>query len=76
MDTGKIAVKSMPAQIPDEIEVKINDLTIGDHLKAGDIQLPEGLSLASDPDVDVAVCSAPKAEVTETEGEDEEEGEA
>jgi len=55
-----ITVLTLPSQIPDEIEISMEGLQVGDHIKAGSITLPEGASLAIDPDTDLATCSAHK----------------
>lgn len=44
-DTGKLAVKSMPSLIPDEIEVRVADVDLGDEILAKDLALPEGTEL-------------------------------
>ena len=66
-----ILVSTIPSNIPDLIEVKIGELLIGQHLRARDIVLPEGVTLLSEPGLEVAVLSAPRAEVEEVD-EDEE----
>lgn len=70
-----ITISCLPSQIPDEIEVKVGDMKAGDHLQAKDLVLPEGISLAVDPGLEIANVSVPQAEA-ETEGEGDEEGEA
>jgi large subunit ribosomal protein L25 len=67
-----VAVRCLPSQIPDEIEVNVEGLEEGAHLSAADLVLPEGSELAIDPETQVAVVSAPKAEAEPTD----EEGEA
>ncbi len=71
-----ITVECLPSQIPDNIEVKVEGLTAGTHIKASDLVLPEGIKLAIEPDTEIAVVSVPRAETPEpTEGEEGEEGE-
>ncbi len=69
-----ITISCMPSMIPDEIEVKVGKMKIGDHLKASDLELPEGATLAVDPDLEIAVLSAPQVQAEESgeegEGED------
>lgn len=70
-----LSISCIPSLIPDEIEVSVAGLTIGTHVRAKDIVLPEGLSLASDPETEIAMVSAPSGASTEeetTEEEDEE----
>lgn len=71
-----IAIRCIPSLIPDAIEVRVDHLEEGQHLKASDITLPEGLSLAIDPATEVAtVISAGGGAAPEEEGEGEEEAE-
>lgn len=60
-----IEVECDPSNIPDHIDVDITSLTIGHSLHASDLKLPEGVELAADPEMTIAVVSAPKAEVEE-----------
>ncbi len=52
--SGSVAVRCVVTDIPDEIRVRINDLNIGDTLKAGDLELPEGIELAGEADTVIA----------------------
>jgi large subunit ribosomal protein L25 len=66
-----ITIRTIPSKIPDSIVVKVGELNIGDHVKAGTLTLPEGVSLAVPEDLEVFVVSAPRIEVEETpEGEE------
>ena len=50
-----ITISSLPSEIPDAIEVNVEGLEVGTHIKAGDLVLPEGVELAVDPDMEVVV---------------------
>lgn len=52
-----VTIRSIPSLIPDKIDVSVEGLEPGHHIKAGDLVLPEGVSLAIDPEVDVATIS-------------------
>jgi len=54
-------------QIPENIEVNVNDLQIGDSITASDLVLPPGAKLLSDPDALVVQCVEPRAEEEEEE---------
>ena len=56
-DLGKLACKCKPALIPNEIQVKVADLDLGDEILAKDVELPEGTSLDC-PD-NTRVCRMP-----------------
>ena len=70
-----ITISCIPSLIPDNVEVKVEGLEEGAHVKAGDLILPEGVSLARDPETDVAtIVGAGGGEAPETD-EDEDGGE-
>jgi large subunit ribosomal protein L25 len=48
--------------IPEKLIANINDLHLGKAIHAGDIALPEGAKLTSDPQLVVVSCIAPKTE--------------
>lgn len=58
----ELAVECLPRVIPDEIEVDVSALEIGDSLHVGDLQLPEGVTLREDPEVSVVSVVAPTKE--------------
>ncbi|MXW76063.1 MAG: 50S ribosomal protein L25 [Acidimicrobiaceae bacterium] len=49
-----LTVSAKPADVPDEIEVDISELTLGDSIKVGEVVLPPGVVTATDPDDSVA----------------------
>jgi len=53
-------------EIPQSIAVSIRELGVGDSLHAGDVELPEGVKLVSDPETLLVTCRmvtvAPEAE--------------
>lgn len=74
-----ITVRSIPSKIPDEIEVDSSAFSEGQTVLASDVALPEGVTLAGDPDQQVAVvagASSAEPAAEEGEGEDGAEGEA
>tara|TARA_B100001123_G_C15145753_1_gene961442 strand:+ start:77 stop:766 length:690 start_codon:yes stop_codon:yes gene_type:complete len=76
--TTEVEVNCLPLDIPNNIEVDISELSLGDALYISDIQLDEKLELASNPEVVLAsVTHAMKEEevVAEEEEEDFLEGE-
>jgi large subunit ribosomal protein L25 len=46
----ELEIRCLPARLPSVITVDIASLQIGDHLTAGEVQLPEGVTLLTDPD--------------------------
>lgn len=62
----EIQVESLPGNIPQEIEVDVSGLHMNENLALGDIALPEGITLISDPEEIAATVTAP-TEITEEE---------
>jgi len=50
-----LTVDAPPMSIPNELEVNISNLTVGDSVRVGDIGLPEGVTTEADPEETVAV---------------------
>ena len=65
-----IPVRSIPSQIPDELTVDVSGLDIGGQITAGELEMPEGVSLLLDPDQLVVLVSAPRLEVVEEDTEE------
>ena len=62
----EVVVLSEPKDIPQEIEVSISELKLGDRIRTGDIKLPDGVVLKSNPDETVAnVISGRAAKLAE-----------
>jgi large subunit ribosomal protein L25 len=60
-----IQVRCIPSLIPDFIEVKVGEMVAGDSLTAAQLELPEGLSLATDEETVLITISAHKEMVEE-----------
>ena len=64
----RLAVEAEATQIPQAIEVSVEGMDIGAALHAGDITLPQGVTLAAEPEALVLhVLAAPTAEQIEAE---------
>jgi large subunit ribosomal protein L25 len=64
----RLAVEAEATQIPQAIEVDVEGMEIGASVHAGDLTLPEGATLAAEPDALVLhVLAAPTAEQIEAE---------
>jgi len=50
-----LSVNAPPDRIPNELEVDISDLTVGDSIRVGDLALPVGVTTDVDPEDAVAV---------------------
>ncbi len=86
----EVKLESFPQDVPDGIEADISALGIGDGLKAGDLKIPDGAELITDPEASIMAVVPPPilrleeeeavegevAEGEEAEGEEGAEGEA
>jgi large subunit ribosomal protein L25 len=62
----RLAVEASATQIPQGIEVNVEGMAIGSAVHAGDLTLPEGVTLAAEPEALVLhVLAAPTAEQIE-----------
>ena len=68
-----ISISALPTNIPSSIDVDISELNVGDNVTVADIDLPEGVTLASEDDESILVTiTIPRAAVEEEEVSDEE----
>lgn len=67
-----LEVECKVTDIPETIVVRVNDIDVGENLHAGDIELPEGIRLITDPDALVVTCHLVAAAKTAEEMEAEE----
>lgn len=59
----EVLLRCLPSQIPDFVVARVEGMAEGAHVLAKDLVLPEGVSLAVDPETEVAVISGIKVEV-------------
>lgn len=68
-----LTVHATPGRIPNEIEIDISNLAVGDTVRVGDVRLPEGVTTDVDPESPVVVGQPPQVSeedlVTEAEAE-------
>ena len=57
-----IEVSCLPADIPEKIKVDVSGLAIGHLVRAGELELPERVTLVSDPGLVIAHVEQPKVE--------------
>lgn len=62
----EVQVESLPGDIPQEIEVDVSGLGMHENLSLGDIAMPSGVELISEPE-DIAVTITAPTEITEEE---------
>jgi large subunit ribosomal protein L25 len=59
---GEIEVSCLPNNIPEQIELNIEVLTIGDSIKVKDLKLAEDIEILSSPEDVIVAIEAPKVE--------------
>ncbi|MBV8433687.1 MAG: 50S ribosomal protein L25 [Candidatus Eremiobacteraeota bacterium] len=60
--THEIEVRGPADKIPESIRVDVSELTIGHHINAGELAIPEGLRLITPADSTIVAVAAPRAE--------------
>ncbi|MBN2130453.1 MAG: 50S ribosomal protein L25 [Sedimentisphaerales bacterium] len=53
-----LEVQCLPTQIPEAIVVPVREVEVGDSIHAGDVELPEGVTLVSPADTLLVACHA------------------
>ncbi|MEM7165248.1 MAG: 50S ribosomal protein L25 [Planctomycetota bacterium] len=65
----EVTVRGKAGLIPDSISVEIAHLEIGDSIRAGELELPEGVEVTLGADESVIIVHAPRGEDEPTDGE-------
>ena len=60
--THEVEVRGAADKIPEAIRVDVSELTIGRHINASELTLPDGLRLVTPPDQTIVAVEAPRAE--------------
>jgi large subunit ribosomal protein L25 len=60
----EVHVETLPGDIPQELTLDVSSLGINEHLDLADLQLPDGITLISDPE-EIAVTVTAPTEITE-----------
>jgi len=58
----ELEIECLPGSIPDDVEVDVSALGIGDLIHVSELKLPEGVKVLEDPDTPVVAVTAPPAE--------------
>lgn len=64
-----LKVRGKLKNMPDHVEINVGGMTVGSHIEAGQIELPEGIESLSPSDATVATLSVVSEPVLETEDE-------
>ncbi len=65
----EVEIESLPADLPENIVVDVSHLGVGEHLTVGEIKVPAGVKILSEPDTVIATVVATRAVEMETEEE-------
>ncbi len=71
-----LAVKCLPRRIPEEIVADVTELGIGDTLRSGDLEMPEGVENLVDPERTICGVAAPRVAEVDEDALEGEEGDA
>lgn len=71
LDATSVSLAVEATHIPEHVEVDVEGLEEGARITAGELTLPEGASLVTDPDVLVVAISVPAAAAADEAAEDE-----
>ncbi|MCF8000416.1 MAG: 50S ribosomal protein L25/general stress protein Ctc [Halanaerobiales bacterium] len=69
----EVDIEVLPSDIPDELELNIDELTLSDSLEVGDLEIPEEVNVINSLDDVIVTVVAPSEEVEEEEEEELEE---
>ena len=69
MGARELEVECLPMALPNYLNCDIANLNIGDNITVGDLELPEGVELISEPDQVVVSILAPSLEEAPEQGE-------
>ncbi|MBN1629847.1 MAG: 50S ribosomal protein L25 [Thermoleophilia bacterium] len=58
----EVVVRALPSSIPSTLELDVSELAIGHHLSAGQVKMPEGVTLADDPETLIIALVPPRVE--------------
>ena len=75
VEAQTLSVEALATNLPESVDVSIEGLEAGQHVTAGEVELPKGATLLTDPEAAVVQIAEPRAEAA-AEDEEAEEGEA
>ena len=68
--TREISIECLPGVIPNQFELEVSELEIGQHREAGDLDLPKGVTLLEEADRVLVSIAPPRLEEEEEEEEE------
>ncbi|CAM3640106.1 50S ribosomal protein L25/general stress protein Ctc [Isoptericola cucumis] len=76
VEAQTLSVEAEATHLPESVDVSIEGLEAGSHVTAGEVELPSGVVLLTDPEAAVVAVSEPRAEAAAEDEEAEEGAEA
>lgn len=76
VDMNTLSIEVEATHIPGSLEVSVEGLEAGSQITAGDVPLPDGATLVSDPEALAVMVTVPQMETEETEDDEAAGGEA
>ncbi len=74
--TRELEVECLPTNIPNQLQIDVSKIHMGQHVEASAVPLPEGVELLDEPERVIAIVAAPAVAEEEEEGDDLLEGES
>ncbi|WP_460540506.1 50S ribosomal protein L25/general stress protein Ctc [Glycomyces halotolerans] len=74
-EVDTLTVEAEATHIPESIEVDLDGLAVGSQRTAGEVTVPKGITVLTDPEIVLASVTVPRAEAAAEETEEEAEGE-
>jgi len=68
--SGYVAVECLPSKVPDSISIDISHLNIGQNVSAGELEMPEDVTLLSDPSMVLVSVAAVRQTAEDIEAEE------
>ncbi|MCA5892905.1 50S ribosomal protein L25/general stress protein Ctc [Isoptericola sp. NEAU-Y5] len=65
VEAQTLSVEAEATHLPESVDVSIEGLEAGSHVTAGQVELPQGATLLTDPDAAVVAVSEPRGEVAD-----------
>src|SRR4051794_24717997 len=59
----EVSVECFPTEVPEAIDIDVSPLDIGDSIKVGDLEVPDGGEITSNPEDSVVAVQQPQARV-------------
>jgi len=59
VELRKVEIECLPSHVPESLKADLNNLNVGDHITIGEMEIPEGVEVLTEPDRIVAAVVLP-----------------